>query len=77
MFFHLNQPLFYIQIIRNTLYERGGLFDDLVELLRERAILEKQTDAKIELLRRLARVLGQHMSDSAAELDAWYHEPET
>jgi tetratricopeptide (TPR) repeat protein len=53
------------------LYQRGERYDDLVELLRERALIERSVAARVELHRRIARVLGERLNDADGAIDAW------
>ena len=53
------------------LYQRSERFDDLVELLRERVLIERNADARAELHRRIAQVVGEHLNDVEGAIDAW------
>lgn len=54
-----------------ALYAAAQRYDDLVETLRERVVLEKDRAARAELYRRLARTLRDHLNDPKGEVDAW------
>jgi tetratricopeptide (TPR) repeat protein len=54
-----------------TLYERAERYDDLVELLRERCVVERNAQARVELYRRIAKVLGAQLADEDGARDAW------
>ncbi len=56
-----------------ALYERGERYDDLVELLRERVLMERIAQARIELYRRIALVLRDRLDDAEGAYDAWEH----
>ncbi|HEX2677905.1 MAG TPA: tetratricopeptide repeat protein, partial [Polyangiales bacterium] len=49
----------------SNLYERAGLNDELLALLRERAVAEKNTKARTDIQRRIGRLLSQRMDDDA------------
>ncbi len=53
------------------LYERGGNYDDLVELLRERALMERNPQPRAELYRRIAQVLQDRVGDEEGAREAW------
>jgi tetratricopeptide (TPR) repeat protein len=53
------------------LYEQDERYDDLVELLRERTLLERNPQAQAELHRRIAHVLGERLSDGEGAREAW------
>jgi tetratricopeptide (TPR) repeat protein len=53
------------------LYERSERFDDLVELLRERVLIERNAEARAELHRRVAQVVGERLNDVDGAIDAW------
>lgn len=55
----------------SALYEREERFADLIELLRERAIVERSAKAKIELHRRIALVLRDRVGDVQGAYEAW------
>jgi tetratricopeptide (TPR) repeat protein len=54
-----------------NLCERAGRYDELLQLLRERVQVEKQTKARADLERRIARLLSQRMHDQAAAAAAY------
>ena len=54
-----------------ALYERDDRYEDLVELLRERSVMEKAEDVRVELYRRIATLLGEHLSDAEGAADTW------
>ena len=54
-----------------ALYAGAQRYDDLVETLRERVVLEKDRAARAELYRRVARTLRDHLNDPKGEVDAW------
>lgn len=54
-----------------ALYERRDQHADLVELLRERIVLERDTELKVTLYRKLARALNEHLQDPDGAADAY------
>jgi tetratricopeptide (TPR) repeat protein len=54
-----------------ALYEREERYDDLVELLRERVLIERNAGAKIELYRRIALTLRERLQDPEGAYEAW------
>ena len=53
------------------MFEEAGRFEELVELLRERTMLEKDAGGRKELLRRTAGVLSMHLQDEVAAADCY------
>jgi tetratricopeptide (TPR) repeat protein len=51
--------------------ERGHAYQDAVDLLWEYAVLEKNPDDRVELLRRAARLLSEQVGDEKAAADTW------
>jgi tetratricopeptide (TPR) repeat protein len=54
-----------------ALYAEDQRYDDLVETLRERVVVERDRAARAELHRRIARTLRDHLQDPEGEVDAW------
>jgi tetratricopeptide (TPR) repeat protein len=54
-----------------NLFERDERFVDLVELLRERAVQEKNQAARADLYRRIALLLSERLDDAAGAAEAW------
>ncbi|MDD9934385.1 MAG: hypothetical protein OXT09_12320, partial [Myxococcales bacterium] len=51
--------------------ERAGRYADLVELLRERTVLEKDANNRVALHRRIARVLSDYLEDDDGAAESW------
>ncbi|HMI91035.1 MAG TPA: hypothetical protein VK509_06705, partial [Polyangiales bacterium] len=54
-----------------ALYEQGERYADLVELLRERALVERSANARVELYRRIAHVYATQLNDEDGAHEAW------
>jgi tetratricopeptide (TPR) repeat protein len=54
-----------------NLCERAGRYEELLTLLRERAQVEKQAKPRMELERRIARLLSQRMHDEEAAAEVY------
>ncbi|HMI90390.1 MAG TPA: tetratricopeptide repeat protein, partial [Polyangiales bacterium] len=53
------------------MFERAGRYDQLVETLRERALMEKDAKNRAPLFRRVARVLAEKLSDEQGAAEAY------
>ncbi len=53
------------------MFERAGRYADLVELLRERAMLEQEAKSRAALHRRMAQVLVEHLEQPEAATKAY------
>ncbi|MDH5675174.1 MAG: hypothetical protein OEZ06_23815 [Myxococcales bacterium] len=54
-----------------ALYEREDRYEDLIEVLRERSIVEKQPEAKIELYRRIAHLQQERLGELEDAVVTW------
>ena len=52
-------------------FEKAGRYEDLAELLRERAIIEKSPAARAILYRKLGVMLATHVGDADGAIDAY------
>lgn len=55
----------------SALYEGRERYADLVELLRERAVVERDPQTRVELFRRIAHVHDARLNDPDGAHDAW------
>jgi hypothetical protein len=53
------------------MFERAGRYDQLVETLRERALMEKDPHTRAPLYQRIARVLSEKLSDEEGAAEAY------
>ena len=53
------------------MFERANRYEDLVELLRERALLEKSAKNRVDLMRRIAGLLGNFLGDEQGAAEAY------
>jgi tetratricopeptide (TPR) repeat protein len=53
------------------MFERAGRYTDLVDLLRERVLLEQDAKSRAALHRRMAQVLSQHLGATAGATEAY------
>ena len=53
------------------MFERTGHYDQLVDTLRERALMEKDTKNRAPLFRRIARTLAEKVSDEQGAAEAY------
>ena len=56
----------------SELYENGERWADLVELLRERALVERSPQVRVELFRRIAHVHASQLNDPEGAQEAWH-----
>ncbi len=54
-----------------AMFERTGRYEDLVELLRERIMVEKEAARRVELYRRIARMTQDHLGRDDDAADAY------
>ncbi len=54
-----------------SVYDRAARYKDLVVLLRERANIEDDANARSELYRRIARTLAERVQNADAAAEAW------
>jgi tetratricopeptide (TPR) repeat protein len=52
-------------------FEKGGRYADLAELLRERAIIEKSSAARAALFRKLGSILSMHVGDVDGAIESY------
>jgi tetratricopeptide (TPR) repeat protein len=55
----------------SQMFESAGRYDQLVELLRERTLLEKEPKNRAPFYRRIAQTLAERVQDDAAAADAY------